>query len=80
VQQFTDVEIFERDGWRCHLCSRPVLKASRFNRDPMAASLDHIWPLSKGGEHVRENVACSHLGCNLAKNARIDFAQPLLVG
>lgn len=77
---FTDVEIFERDGWRCHICRKAVRRAPRSRMDPDRATLDHIWPLSKGGEHSRENVACAHLRCNLAKGARVSPTQMMLVG
>ena|SRR5882672_1067066 len=81
AEPFTELEIFERDGWRCHLCRRPVRKLPRSVHDPRRASLDHIVPLARGGEHVRENVACSHLACNLAKSDRMTGGvQPLLVG
>lgn len=77
---FTDVEIFERDGWRCHICRKPVRRVPRSRMDPERASLDHLWPLSKGGEHTRENVACAHLGCNIAKGSRVTPTQLALVG
>ena len=36
------------------------------------ASLDHIYPLSKGGTHTWDNVQMAHLGCNARKNANVD--------
>lgn len=80
VDDFTNMEIYERDGWRCHICKRQVLTQPRRKRDPLMASLDHIVPLSQGGTHTRDNVACSHLRCNLRKHARIGSGvQQLLV-
>lgn len=34
----------------------------------MSASVDHIVPLSRGGEHSMNNVQCAHLSCNCSKS------------
>lgn len=70
-EQFDPFEIFERDGWRCHLCGDKTPKRLRGTKDPMAPELDHIIPLSKGGKHTRLNTACSHKGCNMKKRDRL---------
>jgi len=61
-------EIADRDGWRCHLCRRPVNRRRHYP-DPLSASLDHLVPLSAGGEHVESNVALAHLRCNIRRSA-----------
>jgi 5-methylcytosine-specific restriction endonuclease McrA len=38
----------------------------------MSVSLDHVIPLSRGGNHEPGNVQCSHLACNVRKGARVD--------
>jgi 5-methylcytosine-specific restriction endonuclease McrA len=53
-----------RDGWRCGICGGLVTRETW--------SLDHIVPLSKGGEHTYENVQLAHLGCNSRKGNRIN--------
>lgn len=68
--------VFRRDGWRCQLCSKKVLRKAKRNRQtrrlhPRTASLDHIIPMSKGGDHVEANVQCACLACNVRKNARV---------
>lgn len=69
VERFAESEIFERDGWACGICGAPVDRAARFP-DPLTPSLDHVVPVSLGGAHTRDNVRCSHLGCNLARGNR----------
>lgn len=69
IDRFSDWEIFERDGWRCQLCGRKVNPRWR-HPHPKSASLDHVVPLSGGGEHSRRNVQLAHLACNVAKKAR----------
>jgi 5-methylcytosine-specific restriction endonuclease McrA len=52
-----------RDGWRCHLCKRPVDPGLHFqHRD--AATLDHLVPASQGGADEASNLALAHRGCN----------------
>lgn len=70
AEQITNVEVFERDGWVCGICSEPVDRAVLWP-DPLSASLDHILPLSKGGSHTLANVQLAHLGCNVEKGARV---------
>ena len=41
--------------------------------DPLAASIDHIWPRSRGGTDDDGNLQITHLRCNLLKH---DQAQP----
>lgn len=61
--------IFERDGWTCGLCQGPIDPALVFPH-PMSKSIDHIVPLSLGGDDSSDNVQAAHLGCNCAKGNR----------
>lgn len=70
------VLVFERDGWRCQLCGRCVLRKARRRKHsgrlhPRTASLDHIIPMSRGGPHSEQNCQCACLECNVRKNARM---------
>jgi hypothetical protein len=62
------IEIFRRDGWKCHLCGRRTPKRLRGTCDEKAPELDHILPLSKGGDHTVDNVACACRSCNIKKS------------
>lgn len=77
VKQETYVreEIFERDGWECQLCGGPIDKNLRFP-DSGVVSIDHIVPLSLGGDDTPANVQTAHLGCNVGKGNRVDLDQP----
>ncbi|KNX39496.1 hypothetical protein VV01_14570 [Luteipulveratus halotolerans] len=58
--------IFERDAFRCYLCGTDTSKAtSPF--DPRSATVDHVVPLSRGGEHTLTNLRCCCLHCNSSK-------------
>lgn len=78
-EPFTNVEIFERDGWVCQLCDRKVDPAVKWP-DPRSASLDHVVPLSMGGDHSRENTALACLECNVRKGNRPAGEQLALIG
>lgn len=66
---YTDLEIFQRDGWRCHLCRKLVDRTVSRNH-PDGATIDHIVPLSLGGTDEPANVATAHWRCNREKRAR----------
>lgn len=77
-EEFADWEIFERDNWICQICHKPVKRGVN-GKNPLQPSLDHIVPLSLGGLHIRQNVRCTHLKCNLRRSNR-GVAQLLLTG
>lgn len=62
------IKVFERDGWFCVICQTPVDRTVEWPH-PDSASLDHVVPLSRGGEHAYRNTQCSHFRCNIAKGA-----------
>ncbi len=79
VETVDPATLFERDGWRCHICGRKVRRGvDGFN--PLAATIDHIIPLSRGGEHSYRNTACAHRVCNMRKGANDVGSQLALLG
>jgi len=66
IESFNPIEVFERDGYRCQLCgckTHPDYKRSH----PERPELDHIIPLSLGGEHSKKNTQCLCRHCNAVK-------------
>jgi 5-methylcytosine-specific restriction endonuclease McrA len=61
------VDIFERDNWVCHICGRKTKSSAPINH-PLAPTIDHLVPLSKGGADAPFNVACAHRQCNSIKS------------
>ncbi len=61
--------IFERDGWICQICGDRINRRLKWPH-PRSKSLDHIVPLSKGGDDSPVNVQASHLRCNVGKLAK----------
>ncbi len=62
VISFTKADIIRRDGLRCYLCEKLLTEKT--------ATLDHLIPLSRGGNHKPENVKIACLNCNSRKNTR----------
>lgn len=63
IETFSKEEIWERDRGICGICGLPA------NEDYW--HLDHVIPLSRGGNHTRKNVQVSHPNCNLSKKAKL---------
>lgn len=78
-EPYTTMEIAERDGWRCGVCRRKVRSDLEWPH-PRSASVDHIVPLSRGGDDTRANVRLAHLRCNLSLGNRTEWGQQLLIG
>ena len=59
-------EIAARDNYICHLCGGTVdMALPRTHR--YGATLDHLTPLSLGGEDTTENVKLAHWICNIRR-------------
>ena len=68
-EQVVRAVVFERDGWVCHLCGGTIDPGLR-GRHPMAATIDHVVPLARGGRHSYGNVKAAHLRCNSSRGDR----------
>ncbi len=78
-EDFTALDIFERDRWTCGICRKridPKLRAPH----RMAATLDHLIPVIDGGIDSRANTRAAHQSCNSSRNHRGGGEQLLLVG
>ena len=59
------LKIFERDKYRCHHCGKQLTRFS--------ATLDHLQPVSQGGDNSYGNLITACLQCNSQRGA-----QPLM--
>jgi len=66
LNQFVEIVdpliVYARDNGVCQLCWDPV---------GVDFHIDHILPLSKGGEHSYKNTQLTHPQCNLSKGSRV---------
>jgi 5-methylcytosine-specific restriction endonuclease McrA len=68
VDSIDPIKVFERDAYLCYLCNEQLDANDRGTIKPLAPELDHIIPISKGGPHIWDNVACACRQCNQAKS------------
>ena len=67
AERIDPIQIFNRDKWICQICglkTLPSLRGKHLDRSP---ELDHIVPLSRGGNHTYGNVQCACRKCNISK-------------
>ena len=70
IEDVNPIEIFERDDFRCQLCGiKTSLDYGRYHSK--RSELDHVIPLSKGGEHSPQNTQCLCRHCNAIKSSNI---------
>lgn len=70
-EAFDPMAVFARDKWHCQLCGVSTPKRLRGKNESRSPELDHIVPLSLGGEHTMRNSQCLCRSCNLAKGATV---------
>ena len=62
----------ERDGFICQLCDSPVDMEQPWP-GRWSPSVDHVVPISLGGEHSYANTQLAHLTCNIRKGNRVEM-------
>jgi len=70
IVKYNVKDMFERDDYTCRYCGNE------------AKELDHIIPISRGGEDSPNNVASSCVSCNRRKHIKTstEFMKPVFVG
>jgi 5-methylcytosine-specific restriction endonuclease McrA len=72
---YTHKQVLDIFGANCHICKEPIdLQATRMTGRPgweRGLHIDHVIPLSKGGDDTLENVKPSHGRCNVEKSATL---------
>lgn len=68
IESVDPIAVFERDGWKCRECGRSTPRRLRGTYRASAPELDHVLPLSLGGDHSYRNVQCLCRACNSAKS------------
>lgn len=56
------LKVFKRDNYTCHYCGKQL---TRFN-----ATLDHLQPVSEGGDISFDNLITAYLYCNSQRGSR----------
>lgn len=66
--QIDHLALFELHNWICNICEEPIDRSLRFP-NVMAATVEHVIPLCRGGTHTWENTRPAHAKCNFEKGA-----------
>lgn len=69
TETYTSEEIAERDSWICQICRKQIGRNHAWPH-PRSLSIDHIIPITAGGNDVKANVQATHLRCNTSKGTR----------
>lgn len=76
IEIFNPFDVFERDKYICQICKRKTRPDFKPNHS-LYPTLDHIIPLSNGGEHSVKNTQCLCLHCNCSKQDKDNFGDQL---
>jgi len=71
--------IARRDKYKCHICRKRV-DMNLDVRDRYSPTMDHLVPISLGGDHTYANIRLAHRTCNSSKGNRAVNEQLMLFG
>lgn len=71
--------VFKRDKWVCYLCKQKCHKVYD-SHDPLSATVDHVYPVARGGDHDWHNVRTACALCNSKKGDSIKGQRLLRFG
>jgi len=66
------IALEKKQNHKCHHCE----KLLDYNT-PRAVHLDHLLPLSKGGQHTISNVRWSCAYCNISKGTKLNYTKDI---
>lgn len=73
VEHVDPNKVFNNADWLCQLCGVHTSRHDRGTVLDTAPELDHVIPLSKGGEHSYRNTQCLCRKCNREKSDTIPY-------
>lgn len=79
VEEVDPLVVAKRDKYKCHICRKRV-DMNLDVRHRSSATMDHLIPISLGGDHTYANIRLAHRACNSSKGNRAINEQLLLFG
>jgi 5-methylcytosine-specific restriction endonuclease McrA len=74
-EPYNENQVLERYGSSCHICNKKIDLSAKRSAGAFgwhnSLHIDHVVPISKGGEDTLNNVRPSHAICNLKKSSRM---------
>lgn len=68
VEKVSWGKVMRLASWKCYICGEEIPRGEKWP-SPSFGTVDHVIPLSKGGDHSYANCKAAHLVCNLRKGA-----------
>jgi 5-methylcytosine-specific restriction endonuclease McrA len=72
IDRVDPIAVFNKYDWHCAICTQPTPRQLLGLMEDSAPSLDHIIPITAGGEHSYHNTQLLCRRCNYAKGTLID--------
>jgi hypothetical protein len=72
AEKIDPIKVFDQAGWQCTVCCRDTPRELRGTHHECAPELDHIYPVSRGGTHTKDNVRLLCRRCNALKSDGFD--------
>lgn len=69
-EKYNRLIVYEEHGGNCGICHKLILKVYK-HPHPESFTIDHIYPLSLGGQDIISNLQPAHFKCNSGKRNRI---------
>ncbi|OPY74935.1 MAG: HNH endonuclease [Syntrophorhabdus sp. PtaU1.Bin153] len=79
IELITMEYLAQRDGNKCGICNKKV-NIKLKHPHPMSPTIDHIVPVSLGGEHTKKNTRLAHMICNARRQDKYENDQLRLCG
>ena len=79
VEEVDPLMIAKRDKYKCHICRKRVNMDLDIQHN-YSPTMDHLIPISLGGDHTYANIRLAHRICNSRKGNRAVNEQLLLFG
>ena len=70
IEFYTEVQVIEIHGYICYLCGEGIDPSAGRHKLENGLHIDHVIPLSRGGDDVLANVRPAHRICNQKKGNR----------
>lgn len=67
--------VYDRFGGCCVYCCRETPYSPRYVENDPGMRIDHVWPLSRGGQDIESNYVLSCMPCNGSKGAKILWSE-----
>lgn len=78
IEKINRLSLFKEFGWKCKECGCDTPHSLINTTDRKAPQLDHIIPISKGGQHIKSNLQLLCRECNIRKSNKMPDESALI--